>query len=54
MNRDTAINVARMLNTYAGDAGTKRNFVLISSEKAPAFLSEYLTTKLEAEAFINN
>lgn len=53
MNRDTAINVAKVLNEYAGEAGAKRNFTLISSEKAPAFLSEYLTTKLEAEEFIN-
>ena len=25
---------------------------MISSEKAPPFMSDYLTTKLEAEAFI--
>jgi len=54
MNRDTAINVANILNEYAAESGTKRNFTLISSEKAPAFMSEYLTTKIEAENYIND
>ena len=51
MNRDAAVNMAKELNALAS-AERKRNFVMLSSEKAPPFLSEYLTTKLEAENFI--
>ena len=52
MNRDAAINMARDLNEAADRAADKRNFVMISSEKAPPFLSEYLTRKIEAENYI--
>ncbi len=48
MNRDAAVNMARELNAFA-TADRKRNFVMLSSEKAPPFLAEYMTTKLEAE-----
>ena len=48
MNRDTCVNMAKGLNEY----GDKRNFVMISSAKAPPFLPAYLTTKIEAENFI--
>jgi hypothetical protein len=48
MNRDAAINMARELNAF----GTQRQFVHLGSEKAPAFLSAYLSAKLEAEKFI--
>ena len=51
MNRDAAVNMARELNAYA-TTERKRNFVMLSSEKAPPFLSEYMTTKLEAEKYI--
>jgi hypothetical protein len=51
MNRDAAVNMARELNAYA-TSDRKRNFVMLSSEKAPPFLSEYLTTKLEAERYV--
>lgn len=55
MNRDAAINMARELNAYASLSGEhKRNFVMLSSEKAPPFLSEYMTRKVEAENFIIN
>ena len=53
MNQDAAINMARELNAYA-TADRKRNFVMMSSEKAPPFLSEYMTTKIEAENFVIN
>lgn len=43
MNADTAINMARELNATATEA--KKNFVMISSAKAPPFLPEYITTK---------
>ena len=52
MNRDSAINVAAELQDFAEKSGQPRNFVLISSEKAPPFLDRYLTSKLEAEDFI--
>ena len=53
MNRDTAVNMAQELNEYATEE-QKRNFVMISSAKAPPFLPAYLTTKQEAEQFILN
>lgn len=52
MNRDTAINMAGELQDWAVKKMQKRNFVLISSEKAPPFLDAYLTTKKEAEQYI--
>ena len=48
MNRDTAINMARELNKL----GRPVPFVMLSSAKAPPFLPEYLTTKIEAENYI--
>lgn len=50
MNRDAAVNMARELNSF----GTPRNFVMLSSERAPPFLDEYLTAKIEAENFVIN
>ena len=47
MNRDTAINMARELNAI--NPNSKIPFVYLSSAKAPPILSEYFTTKLEAE-----
>lgn len=52
MNRDAAINMARDLNEAADRSAEKRNFVMISSEKAPPFFSGYLTSKIEAENYI--
>ena len=50
MNRDTAINMARELDSL--NPNSKIPFVMISSAKAPPFLPEYLTTKREAEDYI--
>ena len=52
MNRDAAINMAGELQDLAFKEGTTKNFVMISSEKAPPFLDAYLTTKIEAEKYI--
>lgn len=52
MNRDTAINMAGELQDLAVAQKKNKNFVYISSEKAPPFLEKYLTTKLEAESYI--
>lgn len=52
MNKQTAIRLAEKFNEIAGERGEKLPFVLMSSEKAPPFLNEYLTSKLEAEQFI--
>ena len=49
MNRDTCNNVAEELNRYAKEADQMRNFVLISSAKAPFFAPRYLSSKEEAE-----
>lgn len=45
MNRDTAINMARELNETVKEGDDKKNFVMVSSAKAPPFLPEYITTK---------
>ena len=37
MNRDSCINMAAALQKYAAEAQAKRNFVMISSAKAPFF-----------------
>lgn len=52
MNRDACINMAAVLDDYAKEEGNKRTFVYLSSEKAPPFLDDYLTTKKEAEDFL--
>ena len=53
LNRDSAINMARELNSCAtGDA--KRNFVFVSSSEAPPLKPNYLKTKREAEEFITS
>ena len=52
MNRDAAVNVAAELQDFAEAKGQKRHFVMLSSEKAPPFLDQYLTTKLEAEQYL--
>jgi nucleoside-diphosphate-sugar epimerase len=49
MNRDSAINVAKVLNENGEKKGDHKKFVMISSEKAPPFLDAYLTSKFEAE-----
>ena len=52
MNRNTTINMAGALHDLAFKEGVKKNFVMISSEKAPPFLYKNLTSKIEAENFI--
>lgn len=54
MNRDSCIKLARRLNEFAKMQDKQKNFILISSEKAPPFLNEYVTTKREAEDFLLN
>ena len=53
MNRDTCMNMAYELNRYARQAKETRNFVLISSAKAPFFAPRYLSSKEEAEVYLN-
>ena len=45
LNRDSCINMAKVLQQYAKESNAKRNFVMISSSKAPFFARRYLTTK---------
>ena len=52
LNADSCINVSRVLQQYASEDKSQRNFVMISSERAPFFLPEYLTTKEQAENFL--
>ena len=54
MNRDAAVNMAKMLNEYAKDGEAKRNFVMLSSAKSLPFSTEYLSRKIEAENFVIN
>ena len=51
MNADTVINMAKGLNETASEEN-KKNFVMISSAKAPPFLPEYLTTKQQGEQYL--
>ena len=48
MNRDAAVNVATELNASASE-DQKKTMVMLGSEKAPPFMPEYLTRKIEAE-----
>ena len=50
LNRDAAVNMADSLNSF----GQQRNFVMISSEKAPPIwlMAEYQSRKMEAEQYI--
>ena len=52
MNRDTCVNMAYELNKAAQEADQQRNFVMISSAKAPFFAPRYLSTKEEAEKYL--
>ena len=54
MNTETWIKIATKFNEYAKISEKQRNFVMISSEKAPPFLEEYITTKREAEEYLLN
>jgi hypothetical protein len=54
MNRDTAITIAKKFNEAAKQQDRMKNFVFISSEKAPPFLGGYLSTKMEAEDYLLN
>lgn len=54
MNTETWVKIAKKFNEYAKITGKQRNFVMISSEKAPPFLEEYITTKREAEEYLLN
>jgi hypothetical protein len=54
MNRDAAVNMARVLNKFALENGCKRNFVMLGSAKSLPWTQEYLTTKIEAEDIIQN
>ena len=44
--------MAGILEKLACEEEKKRNFVMISSAKAPFFLPSYLSTKVEAEDFL--
>jgi nucleoside-diphosphate-sugar epimerase len=54
MNRDSTIKLAQKFNEIAESKQKTLRFIFISSEKAPPFLSRYLTSKLEAEKFLTN
>ena len=45
MNRDSCINMAFELNRRAHESDQTRNFVMISSAKAPFFAPRYLSSK---------
>ena len=54
MNTDTCKNMAYELNKYARENNEERNFVMISSAKAPFFAPRYLSTKEVAEQYLLN
>ena len=45
LNRDTCINTSSILERFAKENDTKRNFVMISSAKGPFFQPKYIATK---------
>ena len=51
-NRDTCVNMAYELNQIAREKNITRNFVMISSAKAPFFAPRYLTSKVEGEKYL--
>ena len=51
-NRDSCINMAYELQKLAMESDHKRNFVLLSSAKAPFFAPRYLSSKEEAEKYL--
>ena len=51
-NRDSCINMAYELQRVAAENNEKRQFVMLSSAKAPFFAPRYLSSKEEAERFI--
>ena len=51
-NRDSCVNMAYELQNHAEKTGEKRNFVMISSAKAPFFAPRYLSSKQEAEKYL--
>ena len=54
LNRDSCIRIAERFDEIARNRNQVLPFFMISSEKAPPFMSKYLTTKLEAEQFLVN
>ena len=52
MNRDSCINMAFELNKLAKAKDQTRNFVMISSAKAPFFAPRYLSSKEQAEEYL--
>ena len=54
MNRDAAVNVARIMQAAAKDQNCVKPFVKLSSARAPIFCPQYLSYKFEAEDFIIN
>jgi len=51
-NRDSCINMAYTLERFARESNERRNFVMISSAKAPFFAPRYLSSKVEAENYL--
>ena len=51
LNRDSCIKVAELFDSLAAQEEGKR-FVMISSEKGPPFIDDYLKYKREAEDFL--
>ena len=54
LNRDSCIRVAELFDKLATQDQQKKKFVMISSEKGPPFIDDYLKCKREAEEFILN
>jgi len=52
-NKTSAITMAKALDDVAARQGTKKNFVMISSDKLPVF-GKNLESKLEAEEIIKD
>lgn len=53
MNKQTAVNVATLLDEISQEQGTQKKFIYMSGSENPPFITRYLSTKMEAEEIIN-
>lgn len=54
MNKQTAVNVATLLDKIAKEQNRQKKFIYMSGSANPPFITRYLSTKMEAEAIINS
>jgi nucleoside-diphosphate-sugar epimerase len=53
MNKQTAVNVATLLDEISKQQGVHKKFIYMSGSANPPFITRYLSTKMETEQMIN-